>query len=66
MKNKILIRILAVMILWDFSLHLQELLGLPFYLNFDTRLVYTIFWTAYWFVGFVIATMIAWRLRHER
>lgn len=51
MKNKTLIAILGLMILWDFSLHLQELIGIPFYLNFSTRLTYTIFWTIFWFIG---------------
>ncbi len=55
MKRKIL---LTLMIGWDFSLHLFELLGIKKYHllwpDFSTRLGYTIFWTIFWGLAFLI------------
>ena len=53
--------ILFLMILYDFSLHLVELLTLenyhPLYPIFPNREVYTIFWTIYWGIGLIILLM---------
>jgi len=53
--------ILFLMIAWDFSLHLVELLGkemvYPLYVNFPLYgyVSYTTFWTCYWGLAGIIA-----------
>jgi len=53
------ILILTLMIFWDWSLHLVELLKIEkyyfLYPYFPTREFYTIFWTIYWGVAFLIS-----------
>lgn len=56
--RKILLIILSTMILWDFSLHLQELIGIANYLIFPTKQIYTYFWTIYWGIAFIISIII--------
>lgn len=64
-KGKTILIILSAMILWDFSLHLQELLGIAHYLIFSSREIYTSFWSIYWGVAFVLSLIlfkkIKWR-----
>jgi hypothetical protein len=55
LKNKILtilLLIIAGMMIWDFSLHLVELLKAipihPLYPHFNSHQQYEIFWTTYW------------------
>jgi hypothetical protein len=64
--------VLVGMILNDFSLHLVELLGIeqyhPFYSFFwssqmSVRATYTIFWTAYWGLAFVLILLLGILLR---
>jgi len=64
--------VLVCMILNDFSLHLVELLGIeqyhPFYWWFwssqmSVRTTYTIFWTAYWGLAFVLILLLGVLLR---
>jgi hypothetical protein len=61
----VLVIVIGVMILNDFSLHLVELLGVeryhPFYgffWSFPSREAYTIFWTVYWSVALVLALIL--------
>lgn len=64
--------VLLGMVLNDFSLHLVELLGIeqyhPFYSFFwssqmSVRATYTIFWTAYWGLAFVLILLLGVLLR---
>ena len=50
MKRKVLI----LMILFDFLLHLFELGGVIFF-YFPNRGVYTVFWTLFWGIGLVLS-----------
>jgi hypothetical protein len=50
--------LLSLMILWDFSLHIQELLGYGTYLWFPTRWGYTLFWTCFWGIGSLLSLII--------
>lgn len=62
-----LIYVLIALIGYDFSLHLVELLGIqslyPLWPFFPTRDIYTIFWTAYWGIAFLISLylLIKWK-----
>lgn len=51
--------VLFFMTLWDFSLHLAELLGINddymFWIIFPNRDVYNVFWTCYWGTAFAIS-----------
>jgi hypothetical protein len=54
--------ILAIMIAWDFSLHLAELLNIQdyyfLYPIWPTREFYTVFWTIFWGIGlYIILTL---------
>jgi len=50
--------VLALMVLYDISLHFAELIGINesyiFWLSFASREIYTLFWTAYWITAFII------------
>ena len=65
MNYKIKIIPLALMILWDASLHWVELLGYvdqhplyPYFPLFSDWLTYDIFWTTFWTLGFIISIWI--------
>ena len=70
MKNRLYgvagkrIFVLFWMVLFDFILHLTELLGFGVWLNFASRFQYTLFWTIYWgFALLLIVSLVIERIR---
>ena len=57
------ILVLTIMIAYDLSLHLSEMLGLEAYwwLQLPSREAYTLFWTIYWGIGLILIVW-SWKI----
>ena len=66
-KWKDLLLFVALVILWDVSLHLVQLFGVeeyhPFYPYFNTWVIYDIFWVSILSLVFILTILVLWKAR---
>ena len=57
MINGLLI-VLSLMIFWDWTLHLHELITGTSFFVFPNRIIYTYFWSFYWGIAFILSLIL--------